>query len=238
MMRLNKYLALCGLGSRRKSEVFIQAGSVAVNGNMVQSLSQVIDETIDVVTVKGQPIQLPDKLVYLLLNKPKGYVTSAHDELGRKTVMHLIPGDYRVFSVGRLDKDTKGALLLTNDGALAFRLMHPRFQIDKIYHVTLNMPITIKHIQKLMSGIMLDDGITHKCDAKVIGQDHRTIEMTLHEGRKRQVRRMLQALGYQVTDLVRTQFASLTIKDLKPGEWRFLTNPEIAQLKSLAPGKT
>ena len=93
MMRLNKYLALCGLGSRRKSETFIQAGSVAVNGNVVQSLSQVIDETIDVVTVKGQPVQLPDKLVYLLLNKPKGYVTSAHDELGRKTVMHLIPDD-------------------------------------------------------------------------------------------------------------------------------------------------
>lgn len=237
MMRLNRYLALCGLGSRRKSEALIQAGSVTVNGAIIQSLSHVIDEKNDLVTVAGQKISQPDRLVYLLLNKPAGYVTTASDELGRKTVMHLVPDDYRVFSVGRLDKDTRGALLLTNDGALAFQLMHPSFQVDKIYQVTLNMPISKKQIRKLASGIMLEDGITHKCDVKVIGRDHRKIEMTLHEGRKRQIRRMLHALGYEVTDLVRIQFASLSIKGLKMGEWRFLNDQEIALLKSLAPGK-
>lgn len=238
MMRLNRYLALCGLGSRRKSDALIQAGLVTVNGTIVQSLSQVINEKTDRVTVAGQKISQPDRLVYLILNKPRGYVTSASDELGRKTVMQLVPNDYRVFSVGRLDKETEGALLLTNDGNLAFQLMHPSFQIDKIYHVKLNMPISQKHVRKLASGIMLEDGITHKCEVKVIGHARRKIEMTLHEGRKRQIRRMLQALGYQVTDLVRIQFASLSIKNLKPGEWRFLTDQEIARLKSLAPSKS
>lgn len=237
MMRLNKYLALCGMGSRRKCEAFIQAGEVAVNGKVVQSLSQVIDETKDVVAVAEQQIQPPEKLVYLLLNKPKGYVTTAHDELGRKTVLQLVPGTYRLFSVGRLDKDTKGALLLTNDGALAFRLMHPKFQVDKIYEATLDRPITQPHIRKLMEGIMLEDGMTHPCEAKVIGREHRKIELTLHEGRKRQVRRMLQSLGYQVTELVRTQFASLSIKGMPSGEWRFLTDQEIARLKSSGQGK-
>jgi len=237
MMRLNRFLALCGLASRRKSEALIHAGLVAVNGTVVNSLSQTIDEKNDLVTVNGQKISQPDRLVYLLLNKPKGYVTSARDELGRKTVMHLVPDDYRVFSVGRLDKETTGVLLLTNDGKLAFQLMHPRYQIDKIYRVTLNKPITQQHIRKLMSGIVLEDGITQKCEVKVIGSDHCSIEMTLHEGRKRQIRRMMEAMGYQVIDLVRTKFASLTTTGLKPGEWRFLTNQEIARLKSLVPGK-
>lgn len=237
MMRLNRFLALCGLGSRRKCESFIQAGRVAINGNIVRSLSTGIDETANIVTVDGKRVAPPEKFIYIVMNKPKGYVTTANDELGRKTVLDLLPDNFRVFPVGRLDKDTMGALLFTNDGAIAFQLMHPKFDVDKVYQVSLDKPITNQHVQKLQSGIFLEEGMTSPCQVKIIQQDRKKIEVIIHEGRKRQVRRMLKSLGYEVVSLVRTQFATIVITNLKPGEWRYLTEREILELKVMVSGK-
>lgn len=236
MMRLNRFLALCGLGSRRKCESFIQAGRVAIDGNFVESVGTSVNEKESIVTVDGKRIFPPPKLIYILLNKPKGYVTTASDELGRKTVFDLLPDDFRLFPVGRLDKDTVGALLLTNDGAFAFQLIHPKFNVDKIYQVSLNKPIKNEHVKKLLSGILLEEGVTSPCQVKIVRPDRKKIEVILHEGRKRQVRRMLKSLGYEVVNLIRTQFGTLTLKNLKPGEWRYLTDQEVADLKTRMSG--
>jgi 23S rRNA pseudouridine2605 synthase len=236
MMRLNRFLALCGLGSRRKCESLIQAGRVAIDGNIVESLGTNVDEKESIVTVDGTRISPPQKLIYILLNKPKGYVTTASDELGRTTVLDLLPDKFRLFPIGRLDKDTMGVLLLTNDGALAFQLMHPKFKVDKIYQVSLNKPINNAHVQKLQSGILLEEGVTSPCQVKIIGSDRKKIEIILHEGRKRQIRRMLKSLGYEVVNLIRTQFGTIALKKLKPGEWRYLTDQEVAELKTRVSG--
>ena len=233
MMRLNRFLAWCGLGSRRKCESFIEAGRVAIDGIVVNSLSTHVDEQKNIVTVDGRRVGPPKKYIYVLMNKPKGYVTTASDERGRKTVLDLLPDHFRVFPVGRLDKDTMGALLLTNDGAIAFRLMHPKFDVAKVYQVSLDKPITNQHVQKLQSGILLEDGITTPCQVRIIDEDRNKIEVILHEGRKRQIRRMLSSVGYNVVSLVRTQFATVTIADLKPGEWRYLVDQEIVNLKAI-----
>ena len=235
-MRLNRYLALCGLGSRRKCELLIQSGRVTVDGNVVRSLSTSVDKKNNVVTVDGKKVSPPERFIYILLHKPKGYVTSASDELGRKTVLDLLPDNYRVFPVGRLDKNTTGALLLTNDGQLAFQLMHPQFNVDKIYHVSLNKPITNEHVLKLQAGVLLEEGITSPCIVKVIQKNRKNIEIILHEGRKRQIRRMMQSLGYHVLSLERIKFAILTLAGLKPGDWRYLTGREIAGLKAVVSG--
>jgi len=236
-MRLNRFLAQCGLGSRRKCESLIQAGRVAIDGIVVKSLSTIVDNSNNIVTVDGQRVSPPDIFIYILMNKPEGYVTTASDELGRKTVMDLIPKSIRVFSVGRLDKNSSGALLLTNDGQLAYRLIHPKFNVDKIYRVTLNQAIRDIHIRKLQSGVVLEDGITNPCRIKVIRNDRTQIEITLHEGRKRQIRRMLKSLGYEVERLIRIQFASLNLAGLKPGEWRYLTEKEVSELKAVVSGR-
>jgi 23S rRNA pseudouridine2605 synthase len=236
MKRLNRFLALCGLGSRRKCETLIQAGRVAINGNIVESLGTSVNEKESIVTVDGKRVFPPPKLIYILLNKPKGYVTTASDELGRKTVLDLLPDKLRLFPVGRLDKDTMGALLLTNDGAFAFQLIHPKFNVDKIYQVSLDKPINKAHVQKLQSGILLEEGVTSPCQVKIFQQDRKKIEIALHEGRKRQIRRMLKSLGYEVVNLMRTQFGTITLKNLKPGEWRYLTDQEVADLKTRVSG--
>ncbi len=233
MMRLNRFLAWCGLGSRRKCESFIEEGRVAIDGIVVNSLSTYVDDQKNIVTVDGKSVSPPAKYIYVLMNKPKGYVTTASDERGRKTVLDLLPDHFRVFPVGRLDKETTGALLLTNDGALAFRLLHPKFDIAKVYQVSLDKPITNQHAQKLKAGILLEDGMTSRCQVRILDEDRNKIEVILHEGRKRQVRRMLNSVGYNVIDLVRTQFASCTIANLKPGEWRYLTDQEIVKLKAI-----
>lgn len=236
MMRLNRYLALCGLGSRRKCELLIQAGSVAIDGNIVRSLSVTIDEQQNRVTVDGKPVAPPKQFIYILMNKPAGYVTTAHDELGRKTVLDLLPDHFRVFPIGRLDKDTTGALLLTNDGHLAFQLMHPRFHVEKIYQVCLNKTIVDRDMRKLKSGIHLEEGVTSPCEVNLINGDRTKVEIILHEGRKRQVKRMFKSLGYQVVSLNRIQFATLKVADLPGGQWRYLTGQEVADLKSLVVG--
>ena len=233
MKRLNKFLAECGVGSRRKCDVLIQEGRIAVDGKVVQSPGQSVDESRAVVTVDGRKVSAAIKLVYILLNKPKGYVTTVSDELGRKTVLELIPNGARVFPVGRLDKDTTGALLLTNDGDLTYKLTHPKYNVEKVYQVLLSQPITEKYVKKLQNGIMLEDGVTRPCFVKIIGKDKRTVELTLMEGRKREIRRMLQALGYDVLKLKRTKFATLSLIKLSPGKWRYLTEEEIEKIRSI-----
>jgi pseudouridine synthase len=236
MMRLNKYLAWCGLGSRRQCESLILAGKVTVDGNVVRSLTVTIDENKNQVTIDGKQLVPPRKFIYILMNKPAGYVTTSRDELGRKTVLELLPDLFRVFPVGRLDKNTTGALLFTNDGQLAFQLMHPKFCVDKIYQAGLNKPIIDRDIIKLQNGIHLEEGITSPCKVKHISSNKKKIEIILHEGHKRQVKRMVKTLGYQVVSLERVQFATLSIKGLPPGRWRYLTEQEVAALKSLVRG--
>lgn len=236
MMRLNRFLAWCGLASRRKCEALIRAGRVAIDGHIATSLATQVDEQNQVVTVDGQRITSPTKFVYIVMNKPIGYVTTVQDELGRKTVMELLPNTIRVFPVGRLDKNTEGVLLFTNDGALAFQLLHPRFDIEKVYEAELDRPIRPEHVWQLQSGIQLEDGMTHPCQVKILGRDRMRVELTLHEGRKRQVRRMLQAIGYKVVSLVRTRFASVTLGKLRPGEWRYLSEQEVKALRAMAAG--
>lgn len=237
MMRLNRFLAWCGLASRRKCEVLIRAGRVAIDGQIATSLATQIDEQNQVVTVDGQRITPPDKFVYIVMNKPVGYVTTVQDELGRKTVMELLPKKIRVFPVGRLDKNTEGVLLFTNDGALAFQLLHPRFDIEKIYEAELDKPIRTEHVRQLQFGIQLEDGMTHPCQVRILRRDRMRVELTLHEGRKRQIRRMLQAMGYKVVSLVRTRFASVGVGKLRPGKWRYLSEQEVKALKEMAAGK-
>ncbi len=237
MMRLNKFLALCGIGSRRNCESLILAGKVAIDGNIVQSLSINIDEKQDHVTVDGKRVVPPQEFIYILMNKPSGYVTTARDERGRKTVVDLLPAHTRLFPVGRLDKDTTGALLFTNDGHLAFQLTHPKFSVNKVYQVFLNKPIINRHVNKLRVGVQLEEGMTGPCKVNIRSRDRKKVEIILHEGRKRQVKRMFQALGYQLVSLERIQFARLTLKGLQPGRWRYLTDQEVAVLKSLVKGQ-
>jgi len=233
MKRLNKYLADCGVASRRKCDELIKQKRVAVDGEIIQSLGYKIDETTAVVTVDGHKVSLVDKFIYFLLNKPRGYVTTASDERGRKTVLDLIPDKSRVFPVGRLDKESTGALLLTNDGDLAYKLTHPKYDVEKVYRVLLNQPITEKHVKKLETGIMLEDGVTRPCRVKVISKDKCRVELTLMEGRNREIRRMLQALDYKVSKLKRIQFATLTLNKLAPGKWRTLTKEEITKIRTI-----
>ena len=236
-MRLNRFLAMCGLGSRRKCEQFIREGKISVDGKVIDTLGTIIDEDNSTITFEGKKLEQPSKFSYILMNKPNGVVTTAKDELNRKTVLDLLPTSVRVFPVGRLDKNTTGVLLLTNDGGLAYKLTHPKYSIDKVYQVILKNEITDQDKAKLQSGILLEDGITSPCKVKINTKDRRKIEITIHEGRKRQIRRMLKSLGYSVLKLERLQFAILTTSDLKIGEWRYLTKNEIRELKALLPNK-
>ncbi|MBN1350282.1 rRNA pseudouridine synthase [candidate division KSB1 bacterium] len=235
-IRLNRYLASCGIASRRKAEIFIKAGRVKVNGNVVTDLSTTVNDETDRVTFDGKPCNTGKELQYILLNKPAGIVTTASDEFNRKAVVDLVSTQQRIFPVGRLDKETEGVLLLTNDGDLAYQLTHPRFEIEKIYIAVLDKPVLANDLKKLRSGIRLEDGRTSPCrvelesGAKAIPL---RVKLTLHEGKKRQVRRMFQALGYHVKKLRRISFAGIRADDLNPGQWRHLTQNELAKLKKL-----
>jgi len=234
MMRLNKFLAQCGLGSRRKCDHLIQSGLVTVNGTTIAELGTSIDESNDDVKVNNRLVTRARQNIYLLLNKPAGYVTSVSDELGRKTVFDLVPDDERLFSVGRLDKNTEGLLLLTNDGDTCYRLTHPKFEIDKIYQVTIDKELSDSDRAKLERGVMLESGMTAPCKVLTSARNKKSLTVTIHEGKKRQVRRMLETLGYRVKRLVRTRFGNLTIDGLPDGKWRHLTDAEVDELKSLS----
>jgi 23S rRNA pseudouridine2605 synthase len=228
-MRLNAYLARAGVASRRGADELIRAGRVRVNGE-VAGLATFV-EPRDTVEVDDSPIE-PEPLTYVLLHKPAGVVTTARDPQGRSTVVGLVGHERRVVPVGRLDADTTGALLLTNDGPLAHRLMHPRYEVDKVYEAEVEGEPSDEALVQLAEGVELEDGMTSPAKVDRLGPWR--VELTIHEGRKHQVKRMLQAVGHPVRRLHRSRYAGLTLDGLEPGEWRELTPEEVANLR--APG--
>ena len=225
-MRLNAYLARAGIASRRGAEALIRAGRVTVNGE-VAGLATFV-EGKDRVEVDGVEVG-PEPLTYVLLHKPAGVVTTARDPHGRPTVVGLVGHERRVVPVGRLDADTTGVLLLTNDGPLAHRLMHPRYEVDKVYEVEVEGEPSDEALEALRRGVELDDGPT--APAETQRRAPSLLELTLHEGRKHQVKRMFAAVGYPVTRLHRSSYAGLTADGLRPGEWRELRPEEVERLK-------
>ena len=231
-LRLNKFLANAGVCSRREADEFIQAGLVTVNGEVVTELGTKILRT-DEVKFHDAPVTL-EKKVYVLLNKPKDYVTTSDDPQQRKTVMDLVKDvcPERIYPVGRLDRNTTGVLLLTNDGDLASKLTHPKFLKKKVYHVHLDKNLTAHDMQQISEGITLEDGEI-KADAVAYADDHdkSQVGIEIHSGKNRIVRRIFESLGYRVTKLDRVQFAGLTKKNLRRGDWRFLTEKEVDMLR-------
>jgi 23S rRNA pseudouridine2605 synthase len=225
-MRLNAFLAKAGVASRRGADKLIKAGRVKVNGEAGQLNSEVTEK--DIVKVDGGEVLLQQNR-YILLNKPAKYLTSLKDPHGRRTVIDLIDIPARVVPVGRLDWDTTGALLLTNDGELANQLMHPRYEIDKAYQAQVFGEVTEKTLEMLNIGIELDDGKTAPAKARKLADNK--IEIIIHEGRNRQVKRMLAAVGLPVKKLHRSKYGPLALDGLKPGEWRDLSHDEIKNLK-------
>ncbi|HEY2371147.1 MAG TPA: pseudouridine synthase [Gaiellaceae bacterium] len=225
-MRLNAYLARAGVASRRKADELIKAGRVRVNGEPGQLNTFV--QASDRVEVDGEAVA-KQKLAHLLLYKPVGVVTTARDPQGRRTVVELVPREPRVVPVGRLDVDTTGALLLTNDGELAHRLAHPRYGVEKTYVVNVEGEPSDEAIAQLASGVELEEGVTAPARARRLGRAR--IELTIHEGRNRQVRRMLEAVGHPATHLHRSVYAGLTLEGLEPGAWRELEPSEVERLR-------
>lgn len=235
MMRLNKYMAKCGVGARRKCDEMILQGRVAVNGVVRTQLGLKIDESADSVHVDGRLLRSAPRHEYIILNKPKGVVTTAADEKLRKTVLDLVPLRTRLFPVGRLDIDTTGLMLLTNDGELAYQLTHPKFQVQKIYDVRLDSNLSERHKRELEAGVQLEEGKTAPCRIEYLDfDDRRRLRVTLHQGWNRQVRRMFAKMGYGVRGLRRVGFGPLNLKDLKVGQWRRLTPSEVARLSAVA----
>jgi 23S rRNA pseudouridine2605 synthase len=231
-IRLNKYLSNAGICSRREADVLIQTGVVSINGEIVTELGYKIKPG-DVVRYDGETINAETKR-YVLLNKPKGFITTMDDPLGRKTVMGLVRKACRerVYPVGRLDRETTGLLLFTNDGDMAKKLTHPQHRALKIYHVELNKPVSREHLQQLLKGVDLEDGRTNFDAAEYVKEGNsREVGVELHSGKNRIVRRMFEALGYDVVKLDRVQFAGLTKKDLPRGMYRHLTEKEVSFLK-------
>ncbi len=234
--RLQKILAQAGYGSRRACEQIILQGRVRVNGQVVTQLGTRADPARDVIEVDGKRVRLPEKHTYILLHKPAGVVTTRHDPHAEHTVMHLLRDvDAPVYPVGRLDADTTGALLLTDDGELAYRLTHPRYGVPKTYLVEVRGEVRENAIQQLRQGVMLEDGVTAPAQAERVAyhpqRQTTTLRLTIHEGRKRQVKRMCQAVGHPVLRLHRERFGPLTLRDLPPGAWRHLTPDEVASLR-------
>jgi 23S rRNA pseudouridine2605 synthase len=228
-VRLNAYLARAGIASRRGADELIKAGRVTVNGEPGQLNTFV--ERADRVEVDGEPVSA-QKLTYVLLNKPPGTVTTARDPQGRPTVVELVDVSERVVPVGRLDADTTGALLLTNDGPLAHRLAHPRYGVEKVYEVEVEGEPDEAALRHLAEGVELEDGLTAPATVRCLAPS--LIELTLHEGRKHQVKRMCEAVGHPVRRLHRSRYAGLELGELPRGSWRALTETELAQLQKLS----
>ena len=230
-VRLNAYLARAGIASRRKADELIKQGRVTVNGEPGQLNTFV--EPRDRVELDGRRLE-PQPLAYVLLHKPAGTVTTASDPQKRPTVVDLVDHPARVVPVGRLDADTTGALLLTNDGELAHRLAHPRYGVEKVYEAEVEGEPTHEDLERLRAGVELDDGPTAPAQARRLGRSR--VELTLHEGRKHQVKRMLAAVGHPVTRLHRSAYAGLSPEGLEPGQWRELEPSEVERLRKKQPG--
>lgn len=239
LMPLNKYIAHCGVCSRRDAAEMVKLGKVSVNGERIIEPGHKVSQK-DEIKVNGKRIFPSRNLVYILLNKPKDYITTTEDPQGRKTVLDLIrrATTERVYPVGRLDRNTSGLLLFTNDGELSQRLTHPSHEIKKIYHITLNRPLERKDFDLILKGVSLEDGPA-PVDALAYAdnKDKTEIGIEIHSGRNRIVRRIFEKLGYDVKNLDRVMFAGLTKKNVERGKWRFLTEKEIRDLKYFGKGK-
>lgn len=230
LIRLNKFIAESGLCSRRKADAFIEIGVVKVNGEVVKELGTKIKPS-DNVTVEGDPVSYYSKNVYILLNKPKDVITTTSDELGRKTVLDIVKRKERIFPIGRLDRNTTGVLLLTNDGEFANRLTHPSYGIEKLYKATLDSKLSFTHAKNIADGVELEDGKTAPCFLFIEPTDNTKVTIVLKEGKYREIRRMFEHFGYVVKKLDRKEFAGLTNSGMKRGDYRFLTTNEINTLK-------
>jgi 23S rRNA pseudouridine2605 synthase len=243
LIRLNKFIAGSGFTARRKADELIKSGRVTVNSKVITKLGTKIKPYTDVIRVDGELIKPPsekrERYIYILLNKPAGYVTTTSDEKNRPTVLDLVGVNKRIYPVGRLDYDTEGLLLLTNDGELANKLMHPKYGVYKTYLVKINKPIDEKSLARLSEGVKIDIGheqsrITGKAKVSVIPKtEGKQLRISIHEGRNRQVRKMLEAVGYYVRKLKRIEYANLNMKGIKEGGWRYLSGEEIKKLKAI-----
>lgn len=235
-MRLQKYMAQCGIASRRKCEEMITAGRVAVNDIEIQKMGVDIQPEVDNITVDGKRIRPEVKKHYIIFNKPSGIVTTVHDQFGRKTIMSYFQDiPERIFPIGRLDYDSEGLLILTNDGELTYRLTHPKNQVKKTYIVKVKGIPTLDQLKIIQNGVILNRIKTAPADVKIMNNNENTsiLEIQIHEGRNRQVRRMFELIGYSVINLRRSQIGSLSLGNLQPGEWRYLSDKEVHYLYSL-----
>ena len=232
--RLQKYLAQCGVASRRKCEELILQGRVQVNGVTVTELGTKINPEKDKIKFDGKDIKQAQKLVYILLNKPIGYVTTADDQFGRDTVLDLVKVKERIVPVGRLDMYTSGALILTNDGDFVYQVTHPKHEIEKTYTVTIKGIVQNSEVEQLRNGIKIDDYITKPARVKILKTDTEKdisrLEITIHEGKTRQVRKMCEAVGRKVLALHRSKIGGIGVKDIELGKWRYLTANEVQQI--------
>ena len=237
-MRINKYIALCGVASRRKAEELILAGRVTVNDEVMTELSYKVDEENDIVKVDDKLIKEENKLVYILLNKPEGYITTVKDQFDRPSVLDLVSDiKERVYPIGRLDYETSGLLLVTNDGDLTYKLTHPKHEVDKTYVARVKGKLTKEEIERFKTGLKIEDYTTAPAKLKVIKYDEQRdsslLEIKIHEGKNRQVRKMCKAINHPVLRLRRSAMGKIKIGDCEIGKYRYLTEDEIKYLKNL-----
>ncbi|MEA1979779.1 MAG: pseudouridine synthase [candidate division Zixibacteria bacterium] len=236
MIRINKYLSICGVTSRRGAERLIESGQVTINGKTVEELGTLVDETLDIVKVNGTIVDPVENKEYLIFNKPASVMTTLHDPFKRKTVAHYLKKlKTRVYPVGRLDYDTRGVILMTNDGDLAYRLTHPKYQIKRIYEAKVKGKFDETAADNIAKGIKLEDGAIGKAKVDIleVGPNWARIRLVLTEGRKREVKQLCKGVGHPVLKLVRIEFAGLDVKGLGSGKWRHLLNTEIVKLKKM-----
>ena len=232
--RLQKYLAECGLASRRKCEELILQGKVKVNNQIVTELGVKVNPEKDIVKFEDKEVKPTSKMVYILLNKPIGYVTTADDQFGRDTVLDLVKVKERIVPVGRLDMYTSGALILTNDGDFVYKVTHPKHEIEKTYTVTVKGIIKNEEVEQLRKGVKIDDYITKPAKVKILKTDIEKnisrLEIVIHEGKNRQVRKMCESVGRKVLALHRSKIGKIGVKDIELGKWRYLKDREIQEL--------
>ena len=233
--RLQKFIANQGICSRRKAEEYITSGRIKVNGNVIMELGTKIDPNKDIVEVDGKKISnIAGKKVYILLNKPIGYVTTTRDQFNRNTVLDLVNVKEKVLPVGRLDMYTSGAIILSNDGDFIYKITHPKYEVEKTYNVTLKGQVTDEEIEQLRNGVQIENYVTGKAKVKILRidkeKDLSRVEIIIHEGKNREVRKMCEAIGRKVLALHRTKIGNISVKDLRLGTWRYLKPNEIKSL--------
>lgn len=232
-MRLQKYLAHCGVASRRKSEKLIEEGLVTVNGKVIKEMGYIVTVGVDQVACNGEAVTLEEQSIYIMLNKPEGVITSSDDQFNRKTVLDFVSTDYRVYPVGRLDYDTSGLILLTNDGEFANLMTHPKYKVSKTYHALVKGVPKEEGIKAFEKGILIDGSYTQPASLKILNcNDNSLLEITITEGRNRQVRKMCDAIGHPIVKLKRVAIGNIVLGTLQEGDWRYLKEEESEALKS------